>query len=71
MRWMNGYAVNPDFAFSLFFAAGFAAGMLELSYRSCALLYYPGFLKVKLNPDGTLRLYAKDPDDLAAILGAP
>ncbi|WP_301662782.1 hypothetical protein [Methanoculleus frigidifontis] len=71
MRWVNGYAVTPDFAFSLFFAAGFAAVMLELSYRSHAMLSYPGFLKVKLNPDGTLRLYAKDPDDLAAILGAP
>jgi hydrogenase-4 membrane subunit HyfE len=71
MRWMNGYAVNPDFAFGLFFAAGFAVVMLELSYRSFAMLSYPGFLKVKLNTDGTLRLYSKDPDGLAAMLGAP
>ncbi len=71
MRWTNSYPVNPDFAYSLFFAAGFAAVMLELSYRSFAMLYYPGFLKVKLNTDETLHLYSKDPGDLAAMLGAP
>jgi len=70
MRWMNGYAVNPDFAFSLFLAAGVTMFMLELGYRSYARLHYPGFLKVSLKPDGTLHLYSAQPGELAAMLEA-
>ena len=70
MRWMNGYAVLPDFAFSLFLAAGVTMFMLELGYRSFARLYYPGFLKVSLKPDGTLHLYSENPEALAAMLEA-
>ena len=71
IRYPGGLAVDPYLGFQVILAVGWLVFMLELLYRTLISLRYPGRVMVRVEPAGFLKIYADDPEWVAALLGSP